>query len=154
MTASAYPAAQLLVDQLRLEAASGEQDVAVEPEVGELLDEALVRLRRACERRLDTFLPHLARSGCRAGVEKTDDVRALRSLSLPLADPAPEPRREARLRAGMADGASRPNAEEQRVSVAVVADLLDGKRAAGGRALVPVLLPRAAPEPGLAGLAR
>ena len=47
-----------------------------------------------------------------------------------------------------------PDAREgERVAVAVVADLLDGERVPGGRALPPELLPRAAPEPRLAGLA-
>src|SRR5262249_31807160 len=48
----------------------------------------------------------------------------------------------------------RANTEQQRVAVAVVPDLLDGERAARGRTLVPVLPPRPAPEPRLAGLAR
>ena len=50
----ALAAAQLVLDGGRVEAARGEEDVAVEPEVGELLDQALVRLatrRRAPPRR-------------------------------------------------------------------------------------------------------
>ena len=54
----------------------------------------------------------------------------------------------------MADRAGRPDAQQDRVAVAVVADLVDGERVAGRLALVPELLARAAPEPRLAGLAR
>ena len=48
----------------------------------------------------------------------------------------------------------RAHAHEQRVAVAVVAQLLDRHRVAARRALVPVLLAAAAPEPRLARLAR
>ena len=48
--------------------------------------------------------------------------------------------------------AGRVDAVQQRVAVAVVADLLDRHRVPRRRALVPVLLPRPAPEPGLTGL--
>ena len=54
-------AAELLLDPLGIEAAGGEEDVAVEPEVGELLDEALVGVGDRRERRLDALLPHLLR---------------------------------------------------------------------------------------------
>src|SRR5581483_6604587 len=54
-------APELVLDCGRVEAARGEQDVAVKPEVGELLDEALVALGRAGERRFDPFLANLAR---------------------------------------------------------------------------------------------
>ena len=73
------PAAELLLDPLRIEPAGGEQDVAVEPEVGELLDEALVRLADGRERGLDALLPHLLRGGRGAAASSSaDDVRALR----------------------------------------------------------------------------
>ncbi len=61
--------------------------------------------------------------------------RSLRALG----DAPPEPGREARERAGVADGAGRPDAEQDRVAVAVVAELDDGERVARGLALVPEL---------------
>ena len=54
----------------------------------------------------------------------------------------------------MADRTGRPDAQKDRVAVAVVAELDDGERVAGRLALVPELLARAAPEPRLARLAR
>src|SRR4051794_27442313 len=53
--------AELVLDRRRVEAARGEQHVARKPKVGELLDHALVRLRRARERRLDALLAELLR---------------------------------------------------------------------------------------------
>ena len=126
----------------------------MEPEVGELLDQALVALRGAGERGLDALLADLARGRGRAVLEQARDVGACGPLGGALGDDAPEPRREARLRAGVARRAVRPDAVEQRVAVAVVADLLDRERVPRGRALVPELLARAAPEPRLARLAR
>ena len=70
------------------------------------------------------------------------DVRAFRPLLRALGDDAPEPRREARDRARVARRAVRPHAHEQRVAVAVVAQLLDRERVAGGLALVPELAAR------------
>ena len=52
-------------------------------------------------------------------------------------DRAPERGREARGRAGVARRAGGSRADEQRVAVAVVADLLDRQRVPGGRALAP-----------------
>ena len=148
------PTPELVLDGGRVEPAGGEQDVAVEPEVGELLDEALVALGRAGERGLDALLADLA-GGLRPGSSsRLDDVRALGPLLRALGDAAPEPRREAGERARVADGAVRADAQKDRVAVAVVPDLLDGERRAGGLALVPELAARAAPEPRLAGLAR
>ena len=51
-------------------------------------------------------------------------------------------------------GPARADAQQERVAVAVVAQLLDRERVAGRLALVPELLARAAPEPRLARLAR
>src|SRR5581483_9929388 len=135
--ASAAPATELVLDAGRVEAARGEQHVAVEPEVGELFDEPLVRLGRAGERRLDALLAQLARRGSGAGVEERDDVRSGWPLGAPLEDTAPQPRREARLRAGVARRPGRTDAQQDRVPVAVLADLLDRERVARGRALVP-----------------
>ena len=51
--------------------------------------------------------------------------RSPAAANLAFLDPPPQPRREARDRAGMARGPGRPDAEEDRVAVAVVAQLLD-----------------------------
>ena len=67
------------------------------------------------------------------------DVRALRPLLRPLGHPAPEPGREARERTGVADGAGRPDAEQDRVAVAVVAELDDGEGVPRRLALLPEL---------------
>ena len=60
----------LALDRGRVEAARGEQDVAVKPEVGELLDQALVALACAGERCLDPFPSDLARARRRPLVEQ------------------------------------------------------------------------------------
>ena len=125
----------------------------MEDHVGDLRDEPLVALGHARERRLESLLADLARRLGRI-VEERDDVGALGPLLRALGDPAPEPGREAALRARVAGGAGGPDAEQDRVAVAVVADLLDRERVPRRLALVPVLLPRAAPEPRLAALAR
>ena len=75
-----------------------------------------------------------------AGVEQRRDVGALRPLARALGDRPPERGREARDGAGVAGGAGGPHAHEERVAVAVVAELLDRERVAGRRALVPELL--------------
>ena len=69
-------APELLLDPLGIEAARREQHIAVEPEVGELLDEPLVRVPDRGERHLDALLPHLLRRGGDALVEQRDDVGA------------------------------------------------------------------------------
>src|SRR5262245_60153374 len=78
--------AQLVLDGRRLESARNEQDVAVEPQVCELLDESLVGLRSTGERRLDALLSHLARRGARSVLEEPGDVRALRPERRTLGD--------------------------------------------------------------------
>ena len=65
-------AAELLLDPLRVEAARGQQDVAVEPEVGKLLDEALVGVGHGGERCLHTLFPDLLRDRGDASVEQAD----------------------------------------------------------------------------------
>ena len=123
----------------------------MEPEVGELLDQPLVGLGDG-ERCLDASPPRPCgrrpRGRRRAARRRTIPPVALR----PLGDDAPEPRREARLGPGVARRPSRVHPVEKRVSVAVVADLLDGHGVSRRRSLVPELLARAAPEPRLAGL--
>ena len=54
-------APELVLDGRGLQPARREEHVRVEPEVGELLDEPLVRLGDRGERCLDAFLAHLAR---------------------------------------------------------------------------------------------
>ena len=56
------PSPQLVLDRRRLQAPRGEQDVAVEPQVRELLDEPLVGLGDGGKGCLDAFLPDLATS--------------------------------------------------------------------------------------------
>ena len=53
----------------------------------------------------------------------------------------------------LAGRAGRPDAQENHVAIAVLAQLLHGERVPGGLALAPEPFPGAAPEPGLAGLA-
>src|SRR5262245_2737026 len=145
---------ELVLDGGRVEAAGGEGDVGVEPEVGDLLDHALVVF--SCHRQggLDALLAELLGGRGRPVAEEAGDVRAFRHLPGALADAAPEPRRETRERARVARGPLRRDAEQERVAVAVVADLVDEERVAGGLALVPDRLPGAAVEVRLAGLAR
>ena len=97
--------------------------------------------------------PTLRAAGLRARVEQRGDVRALGPGLRALGDRPPEPGREAGQRARVAGRAGGADAEQDRVAVAVVPELLDGERVAGRLALVPELLARAAPEPGLARLA-
>ena len=146
-------AAELRLDVLEPDPSRGEEHVGMEEDVRDLLDQPLVGLAGSGQSRLEPLLAHLAR-GQRRVVEQRDDVRARRPLLLALLDPAPQPRREARLGARVAGRARGAHAEEDRVAVAVVAHLLDRHRVPRRRALVPVLLPRAAPEPRLAALAR
>src|SRR5207244_3691361 len=90
----ARTALELRLDGRWIEAACGEQHVAVEPEVGELLDQPLVALGRARERGLDPLLADLPRRRRGASVEQLGDVGALGPLPRALRYAAPEPRRE------------------------------------------------------------
>ena len=126
----------------------------MEPQVGELADQRLVRLGHACDSHLDALLADLLRGRLGPVGEQLRDVRALGPLLRALGDAAPEPRREAGLGARVAGRPVRADAHEDRVAVAVLLQLLDVEERAGGLALVPELLPRAAEEPGLAGLLR
>ncbi len=67
-------AGELVLDRRRVEPARGEQDVAVEPEVGELLDQALVALAGAGERGLDA-LPRRPCARRRPGPRRADGRR-------------------------------------------------------------------------------
>src|SRR3954451_6918139 len=146
--------AQDVFDRGHVEAASGEQDVQVIDEVRRFLDNAFVALVERGDGDLDRFLPHLARARADALVEQLCGVGACGALGRARGDRSPELRREAGDAPGVARGACRPDADEQRVAVAVVAHLVDRKRVAGGLALPPQALTRAAPEPRFAGLTR
>src|SRR5262249_46885439 len=74
------------------------------------------------------------------------DPRRLRRLDIPR---APE---EAGAFAGVTRRAVRVNAHQQRIAVAVKANVNDALSGARGRAFMPKLSPRTAPEPGLASL--
>ena len=131
---------ELVLDDARVEATRGEQDVGVEPEIGDLLDEPLVALGGAGERDLDAFLADLARGCGRARRRRAPATyEPVGSLLRTLGDAAPEPRREARDRTGVARGPGGSHAQEDRVAVAVVAKLLDRERVARRLALAPEL---------------
>src|SRR5204862_729609 len=76
------------------------------------------------------------------------------TLAHTLDDGAPERRREAGRRAGVARRPGGNDSNEERVAVAVVAHFLDGERRARRLALLPEALARPAPEPRLTGLER
>src|SRR5258707_4275007 len=61
---STNAAAELLLDACRVETARCEQDVAVEPEVGKLLDEPLVGFAHTGEGSLDALLADLPCGSC------------------------------------------------------------------------------------------
>src|SRR4051812_24255874 len=125
----------------------------MEDHVRGFLDQAPV-VRGCGDRGLDRLLAELLRGARDALVRKRGDVGALRPLLDAFHDGAPELGREATAGAGVARRPRRCHAEQKRVVVAVLADLLDLERVSGRLALLPELLPRAAPEPCLAGLAR
>src|SRR5438067_3182102 len=150
---SSRAASQLLVDLCDVEPARGEQHVEVVDEIGGLLDDTLVALLERGDRELDRLLPHLACARSNTAVEQRDGVRALGPLGCALRDRPPERGRETRDAARVTRRSRRRDPKKQSVAVAVVAQLLDGERVAGGLALAPQPLARAAPEPGLPGLA-
>ena len=125
----------------------------MEEHVGRFLDETPVVGDRG-DGRFARFLDELLRRAPDAGLGERRDVRALRPVAHALDDRAPQLGREARDRARVARRPRRLDPHEERVAVAVVPQLDDAQRVARRRALVPQLLPRAAPEPRFAGLAR
>src|SRR6185503_12906848 len=118
------------------------------------LDDPIVRLVERRDRELDRLLAHLARARADAGVEQRCGIRAVRPLERALRDRAPETGREARRRARVTGRPRRRHPEQDRVAVAIVAQLLHCERVAGRLALPPQPTTRAAPEPGLVRLAR
>src|SRR5438874_93661 len=141
---------QLLFDLGDVETARGEQHVEVVDEVGRLLDDALVALVERRDGELDRLLPQLARAYADSAVEQRDRVRALRPLGRALRDRPPQRRREARQAPRVAGRPRRCDTQEERVAVAVVAELLDRERVARRLALAAQALARAALEPRLA----
>ena len=126
----------------------------MEPEVGDLLDERARRPppRRRARPRAPPPPPCARRLRDRRGARRRTSPRA---ASLALLDPAPEPRREARLGAGVT--ARGPAGRTRRRIASPSQSSRSSSTAsvfAGRLALAPELLPRAAPEPRLAGLAR
>src|SRR5262245_58585737 len=130
---------ELVFDRGGIETPCGEQDVRVEPEVRDLRDEPLVALPRPRESRLDTLLAHLARRRRGAFGDQVGDVRAFRPRRRALRDPAPEPGSEAGRRSRMTGRPGRTYAQQDRVAVAVVAELLHAERVARRLALPPEL---------------
>src|SRR4051812_13070993 len=147
------------------DAARGQQHVEVVEDVGGLLAHPLVRLLARRARDLLRLLLDLRAGEPRVGEEGGGvALRAVRSR-LSVRDRPLEHRQrlvrrrwlqlavvEAGALAGVAGRAGRLDQREQRVGVAVVAQLLHRLDVARRRALVPELAARAAPEPGLAAL--
>src|SRR4051812_32984141 len=166
---AAGSAATAIEDLLRVgqaAVAAVEEDRQVVEDVGRLLVDAVVGLLARGPRDLLGLLLDL-RADARRVVEELDGVRALRPLALAIGERPFERRErlvrgrrlglavvEARPRAGVTGGAGGLDEGEQRVAVAVQPERSDRLDVAGRRALVPELVPRAAPEVQLAGLAR
>jgi hypothetical protein len=92
------PSAELLLDRRRLQSARREEHVAVEPEVGELLDEPLVGLGDGGQRGLDALLPDLAAAAAGPASSKPATYEPGGRGERPFRNDPPEPRREARTR--------------------------------------------------------
>src|SRR5438477_10918725 len=129
---SSRASAKLLVDLRDVEAARGQQYVEVVDEVCGLLDDAFVTLVERGDGELHRLLPYLPRARRGAGVEQRDGVRAFGPFRRTFRDRPPESRSETRDAAGVTCGARRGDAHEQRVAVAVVAQLLHRERVARG----------------------
>src|SRR5262249_60844414 len=93
-------------------------------ELGRLGDHAGVGFRQGGGDDLDGLLPHLAGDRGYALIEERRRVRALGALLRTLRDRPPESGREAGQRARVARRPGRAHTHEERVAVAVVADLL------------------------------
>src|SRR5688572_207933 len=162
---STATAIQHLVRVAELHAPLGQQDGQVVEHVRRLLGKALVALLAGRARDLLGLLLDLLPGELAVG-EEPGGVALRGSGFAPLGDRALERRErlarhrlqlavvEAGARAGVAGGPRGLDEGEDRVLVAVEADLLQTLHVAGRLALVPQLLPRARPEPHLAGRAR
>src|SRR3954447_11913741 len=160
---SATAANQHLLRVGEAQAAGVEQHGEVVEHVGGLLGHALVGLLACRARDLLGLLLDLLADERRVGEELARVAGRLRD---PVVDRALEARQrlvrrgcavageKARALARVARGAARLDERQHGVGVAVVAQRLDRLRVAGGRALVPELLARAAEEVHLAGFAR
>src|SRR4051794_27413657 len=158
---STATAIQHLVRVAQLHAALGHQDGQVVQDVRGLLGQPLVRLLARRAGHLLRLLAHLRPHELAVG-EETRGVAVLRRRGAPLRDRPLErgerlaghgvelPVVEARALAGVAGGSGRLDEREDRVLVAVEAQLLHALDVAGRLPLVPQLLARARPEPHLA----
>src|SRR3954454_19834365 len=162
--ASAATGIQHLVGVAEREVARCEQHGQVVEHVGHLLCNALVGLLASGARHLLGLLLDLLADERRLG-QQLRRPAALAWIGAAVFDNALECRQrlvrrrvlavleETGALAGVACRARRLDQRQQRVGVAVPAQLAHALDVAGGLALVPELLARAAPEPGLTGLA-
>lgn len=138
-----------------------QQHEKVEEQVGRLADQRFVVRCHGCERHFDTLFAHLLGDARKPAGEQARRVAAVgRSLRTGRDDvleaseeaAADGPQRsafrpiEAARRARVAHRTSRPCEHEERVGVAVVTELHEVEGVAGGLALLPEGLPRAAEE--------
>ena len=112
----------------------------MEDEVGGLLQDALVGLVERRDRQLDRLLADLARAGADALVSSSAVYEPSGRSSARCATVRQSAGAKHETRARVARGPARPHAHEQRVAVAVVAELLDGERVPGRLAFAPELL--------------
>ena len=151
---SASAAAQLGLDRRRVEAARREEDVAVEPEVGDSSTRRSSDSAAPASAASTPSSPTLRAAAAAAGLHERRDVGACRTVARPLGDRPPEPRREA----GLGTGVRRRPAGRTRRRTASPSQSSrsssTGEGAPRGLALVPQLPPRAAPELGLAPSSR
>src|SRR4051794_8218593 len=158
-SSSAATGIELLEGVRERHAARGKQNGEVVEHVGRLLAHALVRLGRRRARHLLRLLLHLLADPRRVG-QQLGGVAAGGRHRSPLGDRALEHRErlgrrglevavvEAAAFARVTGGAGGLDERDERVGVAVVAQRLNALHVSRGLALVPELLPRAAPEPG------
>src|SRR3954454_6748713 len=160
--ASVATGIQHLVGVSQAQVARGEQNRQVIQDVGSLLGDALVGfLARGAGDFLRLLLDLLADQ--RRIREQLRGPRPLARVGAPVADDALERRQrlvrrirvavleEAGALARVARRAGGLDQREQRVGIAIPAQLAHALHVSRGLALVPQLLARAAPEPGLAG---
>src|SRR5918997_5042281 len=119
---------------------------------GPPLNDPLVVSTDGGERGLYRLFAHLLRAGAHAAPQQGGYVGAVGAIAGAFGDGAPERGGEAGDGAGVAGGTVRAYAQQDRVPVAVVAELLDRERVPRGLALVPQRPARAAVEVRLARL--
>src|SRR5437764_12586694 len=164
---SAATGIELLVGIRERQPARGQQHREVVENVCGLGRQALIGLVRRRARQLFRLLLHLRGDPRRLGQKLRRVAARLRWRRAARGDRPLERRQrlvrrerlglavvEAGALARVAGGPSRLDEREHGIAVAVVAQLADALDVARGLPLVPQLLPRAAPEPGLAARAR